>query len=154
MLRLGHHGCQSTTNEMAVMVMGYCQEKVIWLIPDFGGGNDKFFKGHIKRIKEGGASARLRCICSQNAWIILVKELIFSNMTGLMHRTCQKTELLQKLVKSQISDHLVVVTFVQRNTVNDLSQFKICKYVYVYICICIYIYIYIYIYNINKMEIK
>ena len=56
MLRLGHYGCQSTTNEMAVMVMGHCQGKVIPLIPIFFGENDKFFKGHIKRFKEGGTS--------------------------------------------------------------------------------------------------
>ena len=121
MLRLRHYGSQSTTKEMAAMVMGHCQEKVIWLIPFFFFENDKCFKGHIKRFKRAGRPislpARLRCICGQNTWNMLVKELIFSNMTGLMHRTFQKSDLLHKWVRLQISDHLVVATFLQRNSV-------------------------------------
>ena len=134
MFRLGHYSCQSTTNEIAFMVMGHCQEKCSMINTNFLGENDKFFKGHTKRAGlQRSLPEGLRCICCQNAWNILVKELvfsIFSNMTGLMHRAFQKSELLHKWVRLQISDHVGVVTFLERKSVDDLWQLKICNYVY------------------------
>ena len=56
MLRIGHYGCQWATNEMAFIVMGHFQEKIYMIISKFSGEKGKFFKGHIKRFKEGGAS--------------------------------------------------------------------------------------------------
>ena len=56
MLRLGHYSCQSTTNEMAFMVMGPLPGKSYMINSKFLGEKDKFCKGHIKRFKESRAS--------------------------------------------------------------------------------------------------
>ena len=130
MLRLGHYGCQSTTNENGFHGNRPWPGKSYTINSNFfGGGMTSFSKVIWKGLKKAGLQksllTKLRCICGQNAWNILVKQLIFGNMTGLMHRTFQKNELFHKWVRLQISDHLVVVTFLQRNSVNDLWQLKL-----------------------------
>ena len=56
MLRLGHYGCQSTTNENGFHGNRPWPGKSYTINSNLLGDNDKFFKGHMKRFKEGGAS--------------------------------------------------------------------------------------------------